>query len=95
MSLPRAIAGRAIERAQRVAGGDINDAYAVELEGGARVFVKTRPGVEPGEYQAEAAGLQWLAEGGARTPEVVEAADTHLALEWLDREPGTTRSSAA
>jgi fructosamine-3-kinase len=84
--IPDTIAGRRVASAQRIAGGDINDAYAVTLEDGERVFVKTRDGVAPGEYATEAAGLRWLADGGARTPEVVEAADTHLALEWLERE---------
>jgi fructosamine-3-kinase len=84
VSPPRAVAGRAVTAARRVGGGDINDAYAVELEGGRRAFVKTRGGVAPGEYAAEAAGLAWLAGGGARVPEVLEAADGFLALEWLD-----------
>ena len=38
-----ASAGR-LERARRVAGGDINDAWQLELEDGARAFVKTRAG---------------------------------------------------
>ena len=50
--------------ARRVPGGDINDAWLVELEGGARVFVKTRADARPGEYATEAAGLRWL--GDAR-----------------------------
>ena len=39
-----------MQEARRVAGGDINDAYAVTLEGGARAFVKTRTGAASGEY---------------------------------------------
>lgn len=84
MSLPAAIAGRSVTAARLVGGGDINDAYAVELEGGGRAFVKTRADVPPGEYAAEAAGLAWLREGGARVPEVLEATDQILALEWLE-----------
>jgi fructosamine-3-kinase len=84
VSLPRAIGGRTVVGARRVGGGDINDAYAVELEGGGRAFVKTRDDVAPGEYAAEAAGLAWLRDGGARVPEVLEATDALLALEWLD-----------
>jgi fructosamine-3-kinase len=67
-----------------VAGGDINEAYAVELEGGGRAFVKTRAGAEPGEYAAEAAALQWLGEPTAlRVPRVLAASDELLALEWV------------
>jgi fructosamine-3-kinase len=73
-------------RSRRVAGGDINDAYDVELEDGRRAFVKTRAGVAPGEYAAEAAGLRWLGDGGALVPDVIEVGDTFLALAWL--EPG-------
>ena len=88
MSLEAAIAqatGRAVVSLRRVGGGDINDAYAVELEGGGRAFVKTRPGAPAGEYAAEAAGLRWLGEpGGLGVPEVLGASDELLALEWLD-----------
>ena len=86
MSLPAAIAGRPVTGARRVAGGDINDAWAGELEGGGAAFVKTRDGAAPDEYPAEAAGLAWLADGGARVPEVLDAAPGHLALGWLDED---------
>ena len=86
MSVPRSVAGRAVTDARRVAGGDINDAYAVTLAGGGRAFVKTRADAGPGEYVTEAAGLAWLADGGALVPEVLEAGDGFLALEWLERE---------
>src|SRR4051794_41576875 len=72
--------------ARRVGGGDINDAYEVRLDDGRRVFVKTRADAAPGEYETEAAGLRWLGEaaGAPAIPEVVEATDTHLALEWVE-----------
>jgi fructosamine-3-kinase len=70
---------------RRVGGGDINEGWQVELADGRRVFMKTRPGAPPGEYETEAAGLRWLAEPGAlRVPEVVDVSDEHLALEWID-----------
>ncbi|HEU4979336.1 MAG TPA: fructosamine kinase family protein, partial [Solirubrobacteraceae bacterium] len=70
---------------RRVGGGDINDAYAVDLESGGRAFVKTRAGAAPGEYAGEAAGLAWLAEPGAlRGPRVLAASDALLALEWIE-----------
>jgi fructosamine-3-kinase len=71
-----------------VAGGDINDAYWAELEDGAVAFVKTRAGAEEGEYETEAAGLRWLAEGDVAVPEVLAAGagegPQFLALEWVD-----------
>ncbi len=77
-----------LEGARRVAGGDLNEAYEVRLADGRRAFVKTRPGVEPGEYAAEADGLRWLGQPGAlAVPEVIEARDELLALEWIERGP--------
>jgi fructosamine-3-kinase len=71
---------------RRVGGGDINEAFHVILSDGREAFVKTRADAQPGEYEAEAAGLRWLAEPGAvRTPRVLEVADGHLALEWVQR----------
>jgi len=80
--------GRRVERAERIAGGDLNTAWRLELEGGARAFVKARDGAAPGEYAAEAAGLRWLGEaGGLRVPEVLAAERGFLVLEWLDERP--------
>jgi fructosamine-3-kinase len=79
------VTGRAVTALRRVGGGDINEAYVAELDGGGRAFVKTRPGAPPGEYAAEAAALRWLGEpGGVGVPEVLGASDELLALEWLD-----------
>jgi len=72
-----------IASSHRIAGGDINDAWAVDLESGARLFVKTRAGAPPGEYAAEAAGLRWLGEA-ITVPEVVAVDDGYLALRWVD-----------
>ena len=95
MSLEAAVAeatGRAVRALRRVGGGDINDAYAAELEDGARAFVKTRADAPEGEYPAEAAGLRWLGEpGGVGVPEVLGVRDEPprlLALEWLDQGGG-------
>ena len=69
--------GRPLAAAHRVAGGDINAAWRVELEGGTRVFVKTRAGARPGEYATEAAGLRWLGAvaDGLPVPEVLALRD--------------------
>ena len=89
MSVPAAAAralGRRLAGARRVAGGDINDAWLVELEGGTRAFVKSRAGAEPGEYATEAAGLRWLGAvvDGLPVPDVLAVDDLFLALRWVD-----------
>jgi fructosamine-3-kinase len=88
--------GRAATAAARVAGGDINAAWRVELDGGVRAFVKTRPDAAPGEYGAEADALRWLGEPGAlAVPDVLGVADHDeedgdghaprlLALAWIE-----------
>ncbi len=83
--------------ASRVTGGDLNDAWRMDLAdggGGARggenagsVFVKTARDVPAGTYATEAAGLMWLAQAGAlRVPEVLAVDERFLVLEWI--EPG-------
>src|SRR5262249_32960346 len=72
--------------ARRVGGGDINEAWKVQLDG-RTAFVKTRPDAAPGESRREAGGLRWLGEvGSLPVPRVLEVSDTYLALEWV--EPG-------
>jgi fructosamine-3-kinase len=67
-----------------VAGGDLNDAYHVELADGGVAFLKTGGG---SDYAAEAAGLRWLAEADALPVPGVLAVEPHgLLLEWV--EPG-------
>ena len=79
MSLEAAVAAATGVSAQTlapVAGGDINRAYRAELADGRSAFVKTRPDAPPGEYAAEAAALEWLAEpGGLPTPDVLGVHD--------------------
>jgi fructosamine-3-kinase len=91
VSLETAVAeatGRAVRSLRRVGGGDINDAYAAELEDGGIAFVKTRADAPAGEYVTEAAGLRWLGEpGGLGVPEVLGASDEVLVLEWLEEGP--------
>lgn len=82
--------GRRIERSGRVGGGDINDAWALELEGGGRALLKSRAGAPDDEFGAEAAGLRWLAEpGGLPVAEVLAVIDDGgergLVLAWVER----------
>jgi fructosamine-3-kinase len=83
IELPAAL-GAVVAR-ERVAGGDINDAWALTLDSGRRVFVKTRAGAAPEEYATEAEGLAWLSEPGVlRVPEVLVVDPAFLALAWID-----------
>jgi len=85
-----AAAGAAVERAEPVAGGDINRALRARLADGRTLFVKFYDAAPAGMYRAEAEGLRWLAEARAvRLPEVAAVADEapprFLALEWVER----------
>jgi fructosamine-3-kinase len=73
-----------IAHAEPIAGGDINDAWRVELIDRRVVFVKSHAAPPPGMFAAEAEGLAWLAEGPLRVPRVLAVADGFLALEWLE-----------
>ena len=80
--------GRSVRSATAVGGGSINDAWRVELDTGAAVFVKSRAGAGPAEFAAEAAGLGWLGEAGAvPVPGVVGSGEepAWLALRWIER----------
>ncbi len=61
---------------RRLGGGDINEAFAVRLDAGAEVFVKTNAHADPRMFDREARGLRWLAEAEAlRVPRVVAVSD--------------------
>jgi fructosamine-3-kinase len=80
--------GSAIVERRGVGGGDINDAFAVKLADGRRVFVKTNARAPAGMFEAEARGLAWLADADAlRVPEVLASGEGFLALELLAPAP--------
>lgn len=63
--------GERVVRASRLSGGDINDAYRIELEGGGCWFVKSSPTAPPTLFPAEERGLDWLrVKEALRVPEV-------------------------
>jgi fructosamine-3-kinase len=77
--------GAEVASARRVGGGDINDAWTLELADGRRVFVKANDAAPPEMFEAEAHGLAWLDEAGAlRIPRVLAVAEDFLALELLE-----------
>ena len=74
-----------IRRVTPVGGGCINPAASIELDCGP-MFLKWNLGVSDGLFAAEASGLQSLAAAATelRVPEVLDAWDTGLLLEWLE-----------
>jgi fructosamine-3-kinase len=87
-----------IVRADRLRGGDVALAYAVELDDRRRVFAKTHPSSPPRFFTTEARGLSWLrAADAVAVPEVLAVSDdppNHLVLEWIDEgraRPGSER----
>jgi fructosamine-3-kinase len=79
--------GCEIARLATLGGGDVADAYRVELDDGRTVFAKTKRGALPGFFTTEARGLAWLREADAvPVPEVVAVSDDppFLVLEWID-----------
>ncbi len=84
--------GVAVTAARPVAGGDINQAWAVTFADGRQLFVKTNRRPPPRMYEAEARGLRWLGNSSAlRVPEVVAFNPRFLILELL--RPGHPRAS--
>ena len=56
--------GAELRRSDPVSGGDINDAFALTLTDGARVFMKSNRAASPAFFQAEAAGLAAICDTG-------------------------------
>lgn len=89
-ALARALGARVLG-SRPLTGGDINAAYAVELEGGSSVFVKTHPGAPRDFFAREAQGLEWLREGSSlRVPKVLAVSQgvdspAYLVLELIAR----------
>jgi fructosamine-3-kinase len=73
-----------VVRTEPVHGGSINEVCRVTLADKRMVFVKTHHAPPLGMYAAEAHGLTWLRPGPLRVPRVIAAADSYLALEWID-----------
>lgn len=73
----------------RVTGGDINDAYRLDLSDRRRVFVKLNAAAPAGLFDAEVHGLSLLrATSALPIPEVLAvgscAGSAYLALEWIE-----------
>src|SRR5262245_54617543 len=82
-ALERAL-GSAPKTAERLGGGDINDAFEVRLADSRRVFVKTNARAAPEMFSAEARGLAFLAEPKAlRVPEVLAVSSPDEPVRFL------------
>lgn len=69
--------GDTIASARGASGGDINEAYVLELTSGRRAFVKRNARAASDMFEREAEGLAWLREAGAlRIPEVLASGPT-------------------
>jgi fructosamine-3-kinase len=74
-ALERALSSQ-ITHAAPLSGGDINEAYELELGSGAKVFMKTNRSAPASMFPAEAHGLAWLAAPRAlRIPEVLAVSE--------------------
>lgn len=85
-----------IVRADRVYGGDINDAYRLTLSSGDCIFVKTNSIGNAGFFRAEANGLEALRETGTiGIPQILgmgtdkQRRVSFLALEYIESAPRT------
>lgn len=78
--------GQRVRGLHALHGGDLSDVFAVTLEDGQRLAVKTGPLVEH-----EATKLRAMADAGAQAPGVLAVDGNLMALEWLDE----TAASAA
>ncbi len=78
--------GAASTAAARLGGGDVAEAFRVDLADGRTVFAKTRTPCPPGFFTTEALGLRWLADAEAvPVPEVLLVDDDVpvLVLSWV------------
>jgi fructosamine-3-kinase len=68
--------GSRVQSSKAAAGGDINEAFEIELANGRKYFVKTQSAELPFFFDREAQGLAWLRQAQAlRVPEVIFATD--------------------
>lgn len=80
-----ALIGHGVVATTSVAGGDICTTTRLRLTDGRSAVIKTRPNPPAGFFQAEAAGLDWLAAAkGVRVPEVLAVADDCIVLDWIE-----------
>ncbi len=84
-----------VRRAIPLSGGDVAEAYRIELSDGRVVFAKTKTGARPGFFETEAAGLEWLhAAHSVPIPTALAVEPGLLVLEWIDEGRPTATTEA-
>jgi fructosamine-3-kinase len=84
-------------RSERVIGGDVAEAFRLDLADGRSVFAKTHRNPPPGFFTTEAAGLTWLrTPGDVAVPKVLSVSDEPplLVMEWIDVGRATATTDA-
>ena len=89
--------GSAVVATAPVAGGDIATATKLRLSNGQTALMKTLPHAPEGFFEAEAAGLRWLAavEGGVPVPALLASDSECVILEWVEQTAKTPIEAAA
>lgn len=77
-------------------GGDVAEAYRMQLSSGVSVFAKTHRDPPPDFFDTEARGLRWLREADAvAVPDVLAVDDAMLVLGWIDEGRAVPTTEAA
>ena len=85
--------GAELRKSEPVSGGDINEAFALTLTDGTRVFMKSNRTAPPAFFRAEAEGLAAMdATGAVSVPKVIAvgsdaATGAFLLLQWVESAP--------
>ena len=89
--------GLSVVATSPVAGGDIATATRLRLSSGQTALMKTLPHAPAGFFEAEAAGLRWLAEveDGLPVPDVLGADGDCVILAWVEQSAKTPVEAAA
>ena len=88
--------GSAVVATSPVAGGDIATATKLRLSSGQTALMKTLTHSPEGFFEAEAAGLRWLAEvdGGVAVPAMLAADAECVIVEWVEQTAKTPVEAA-
>lgn len=81
------LCGSQVRASTALSGGDICAAHRVDLADGRTVFAKLAPNGQQAMVGVEAAGLAWLAQGGAAVPQVIGHDEGLLVLAWVEQHP--------
>jgi fructosamine-3-kinase len=84
-------------RSERLVGGDVAEAFRLDLADGRSVFAKTHRDPPAGFFTTEAVGLTWLrTPGEVAVPKVLSVSDEPplLVMEWIDVGRATATTDA-